>query len=75
MSETSPPYSTDANPEPTHLVTPSGVWVPYAEQQIRALCLIAAILAAGRFHQLEGTHLTDTACDWRKFIAEGNWDA
>ena len=61
MSENSPPYGTGANGDLPRAI-------PYAEQQIRALCLLAAA-------HFESNMVEWRAKQWRKFIAEGNWDA
>ena len=75
MSENSPPYGTGTNSELPRAV-------PYAEQQIRALCLVAAAnrwmagaTPAFRAGQTFTETVQDLAVKWRKFIAEGNWDA
>ena len=69
MSETEATYSgTGANPEAG--LAPQVV--PYAEQQIRALCLVVAATTARRL--CGKVYLELAAVQWRKFIAEGNWD-
>ena len=58
-------------------------FVPYAEQQIRALCLIAAVNAADSNHRLmpdlkglqEAEWIRSMARDFRVLVAEGGWEA
>ena len=69
MSENSPPYGTGANSDANSDLLRA---VPYAEQQIRALCLLAAVITWTKCPECE-PHCY--AVDYRKWIAEGRWDA
>jgi hypothetical protein len=46
--------------------------IPYQEQQIRALCLLAAVTWLDRHD--ENGNVLGVSVAWRKFIAEGRWE-